>query len=1149
MTTKEISYQYEHEMIKHYSNLFPDRDAWHWSVVPEDLLFECGYIHDYNKTRQDRLRRKKELVTGQNRVSDYGFDGLSIHKINRTPYSLQAKAYNKRKVTASDIGSFLVKQTSLRNRNPSSVGYLYTFGNLEINLKEELLQPDFPIKHIKYHWTPSTTPIEGQELVENIKPECDIILREDQQKDLEKLLNCNGLSALVKPCGTGKTTISGYVLKNKKPHLIIAIAPLKSSVENLEDRLPCFLPEYKRLLVDSDYGGTTDEKEIMDFLAIDKPRIIFSTFKSTQDLLSRLITEIDDKYYILVDEVHNINEELCNFTNKFKQGLVMSAVIPYEVTEMLNIETTVKMGMKEAIDKGYIVDYTLWLPHLTNSTTIVDLDKIPEEFSMYKKDLVSKAMYNAVCMLKTGSRRCIVYLTSCEECDLYMTIVRDVFEKYHGCEIWCDKIDSNVSKSKRKEILTSFETGENYIYHILPCIRILDEAVDIPKCDSVFITSIGEHSSDIRMLQRSMRSARKDVNNPNKHNNIFLWTEDINNCVYALDMIKESDHEFHKKIRMVDLNYDNSCCKERIDKIKYDTIETIKWIEMSCMTLFDKVNKKVNEFMEWVKTNNQIPPQNKTILFTDKVCMGSFWGSCKSTNRFDKKPYDKLLELDLLKEDYDKYLVLRESKIDIVTLTPEDKVNVFMEWVKTNNQIPPQNKTILFTDKVCMGSFWGSCKSTNKFDKKPYNKLLELDLLKEDYDKCLVVRESKVGRVTLTPEDKVNVFMEWVKKNNKIPPINKTILFTDKVCMGAFWVCCKTRNRFDKKPYNKLLELDLLKEDYDKCLVVREGKVGIVKLTPEDKVNEFMEWVKTNNQIPPRNNTNLFTDKVCMGSFWGNCKSTNKFNKKPYNKLLELDLLKEDYDKCLVVRESKVGRVTLTPEDKVNEFMEWVKTNNQIPPINKTILFTDKACMGSFWACCKSENRFDKKPYNKLLELDLLKEDYDKCLVGRESKVDIVKLTPEDKVNIFMEWVKTNNNIPPQINKTILFTDKACMGAFWACCKARNRIDKKPYNKLLELDLLKDDYDKFLVSRESKVDIVKLTPEDKVNIFMEWVETNNKIPPINKTILFTDKACMGEFWCRCKSRNKFDKKPYNKLLELDLLKEDYDKCLVGRESK
>ena len=73
-------YQYEHEMITHYCNLFPNRKAWHWSVIPEDLLFECGYIHDYNKTRLDRLKKKKERLEGINRVSDYGFDGFPLRK-------------------------------------------------------------------------------------------------------------------------------------------------------------------------------------------------------------------------------------------------------------------------------------------------------------------------------------------------------------------------------------------------------------------------------------------------------------------------------------------------------------------------------------------------------------------------------------------------------------------------------------------------------------------------------------------------------------------------------------------------------------------------------------------------------------------------------------------------------------------------------------------------------------------------------------------------------------------------------------------------------------------------------------------------------------------------------------------------------------
>ncbi len=86
--------------------------------------------------------------------------------------------------------------------------------------------------------------------------------------------------------------------------------------------------------------------------------------------------------------------------------------------------------------------------------------------------------------------------------------------------------------------------------------RILDEAIDVPWCDSVFITSVGESSSDIRFFQRMQRSGTPDASNPNKRNNIFLWAEGWEQCVTAFTYLRECDPTFHSKVRHAQVEYD-----------------------------------------------------------------------------------------------------------------------------------------------------------------------------------------------------------------------------------------------------------------------------------------------------------------------------------------------------------------------------------------------------------------------------------------------------------------------------------------------------------------------------------------------------------------------------------------------------------------
>ncbi|NDB84685.1 MAG: hypothetical protein EB127_18570 [Alphaproteobacteria bacterium] len=408
---REHATEYELEVVRQHA-LLPNTEVFHWPRTPEDWLYDCGYITDYNKHRHERLMRKKEAEEGKNRVRDYGFDGLARTLVDSTYVynGIQAKYYLSKQVCASDIGSFLASQITLTSKNPLSKGYLYTTSTLQPDLSGFIANPSYPIRHILHPWkhadgrsAPKVVPI--------IK-ECDLPLRPYQLDALKQLEDKDGINALSIPCRMGKTVIAGHDARRSNAKLVIAIAPLMVSVDNLQERLACFFPSYSSLLVDSDTGGTTDIGTIQEFLKSEGSHIIYSTFKSATDILAGILTDYDNAY-ILADEIHNANEDLCDFIQQFPRGLVLSATLPEEVMDMLEINHIVHIPFSQAIRDGYIVDYTLWLPHLTkktDGTTCVDID-IPVEFAEYDSDLTAKAFYLATVMLKTGSRRCIAYLS------------------------------------------------------------------------------------------------------------------------------------------------------------------------------------------------------------------------------------------------------------------------------------------------------------------------------------------------------------------------------------------------------------------------------------------------------------------------------------------------------------------------------------------------------------------------------------------------------------------------------------------------------------------------------------------------------------------------------------------------------------------
>lgn len=627
---KHYATDYEHEVIRQYRLSQPGAEVWHWSNVPEDHLYEAGYITDYNKLRLERLMNKRDKTRETNRLKDYGLDGLVRTRCGENKYTynaIQAKYYLTRQITASDIGTFLASQLMLSVKNNKSKGYLYTTANLQADLAGFIAHPEYPIKYVKHSWKHADKKTATAPIITKQR-ECDLTLRPYQKEAIERLKDKEGINAIHIPCRMGKTLIAGHILRQRQPDTIIAIAPLKISVKNLQDRLECSLSGYKTLLVDSDADGTTDEIVITKFLEKSGKKIIYSTYKSFVDILAGIFiqengegdedsnsdsqdSEDEEKVkeanaFILVDEVHNAGDEECELINQFQEGLVMSATYPENLS--LDINETVYIPFSLGISEGYLVDYSLWLPHLVykeDGTTAVDVD-IPVEFSEYSADVTAKALYLAVVMLKTGSRRCIVYLNSIEECEAFRKIVTTVFEEYHGITVWTGKIDSTVTHKEREELLDEFQNGSDENYHIMTSVRVLDEAVDIPRCDSVFIGSVSEHSSVIRFMQRCMRSSTIDPQNPNKHNSIILWADGWEKCVDALELLRESDPEFIKKVRIASTNYDRQADKEQKELVVSDASKFGEWIAVKSEDLWEK---KRQAWAEFYRVNERFPSQ------------------------------------------------------------------------------------------------------------------------------------------------------------------------------------------------------------------------------------------------------------------------------------------------------------------------------------------------------------------------------------------------------------------------------------------------------------------------------------------------------------------------------------------------------------
>jgi uncharacterized short protein YbdD (DUF466 family) len=730
----------------------------------------------------------------------------------------------------------------------------------------------------------------------------------------------------------------------------------------------------------------------------------------------------------------------------------LSATVPEELYDVVNAELVFDYSIGKAIQDDFCVDYTVYLPLIDEETKSVKID-IPDDLSELPRDLTNKAIFLANGLLLKGNRKCIAYLSSIDESVEFARVLKEVFLKFHGIHLWTDVIHANVSTKNRKSILKTFQNDAEFQIHVMCSVRILDEAIDIPKCDSQFIAHIGDNP--IRTVQRLGRGLRLDENNLNKRNSMFIWCEDSNNALSALSLLKHSDPEFHKKIRVLQTDYDTAGNSEIQQRVNEVSTEVQRMVATKCLSMDEIWEFRCQECCAFVEKEGRLPRRglnnNKK---NGERRLGSWIHNQKTSYRTKTLSSERIKRLESVP-------FWMWSK---VKLTAEEKVNELLESMKNRVAPPPQNKTLLFSDDVYMGRFWSKCKVHHRCEKSPCDKLLENPVLKKDYENYLENREKNKDKVKLTIEEKVNELLESMKTRDAPPPNNKTLLFSDgDACMGSFWDSSKSYLRCGKVPFDKLLENPVLKKDYEKYLQSREKNKDKVKLTMEEKVNELLEMMENCDTTPPRNKTLLFSDGICMESFWNTCKSQLRCDKPPHDKLLENPVLKKDYEKYLENREKNKEKVKLTAEEKVKELFELMKTRDAPPPNNKTLLFSDGRLMGSFWDNCKSNLKCDKAPHDKLLENPVLKTDYEK-------NKDKVKLTIEEKVNELLEVMKNRDTPPPQ-NKTLWFSNETSrMGSFWNTCKSRLRCDKSPYDKLLENQVLKKDHEKFLEKHKKNKD-------------------------------------------------------------------------------
>ena len=503
-----IGTKYEYYVLEHIRKDY--EKVWHWKDFPEKHMYECNLIKDYDKFKKYRL--------------DIGAD-LVAFKENKY-YFIQCKNFKDTIFIDTLAGFyFLLYENNLN-------GILYYSGTLSERLVD-LSTGKIPFINLPFN---NENIIFEDKIKEIIKPRDYQIEAYNKLKGLD---NC----ILSLPCSMGKTYISSML--GKDYNNIIILSPTRALAQQSLEKFKEYHGKiYNYVLISIDGKRKVDEIEKI----LKLKNVISSTYDSC-NIVNLLIDKLNN-CYIVIDEFHNLSQNNINDNNNEIKKLltrdnkkVFVSATPIKDFMNLSEDKIYTYKWEDAIQKKYICDFNIYLPDESDKLNKF-MEVINNNYNNIELKLIKKA-YNLVkSMLLNGDKKCICYLTTIEKANTFnkiLTLISNTF----NVEIEREQIDCNTKRLKRNEIIEKFRNSTELF--ILLNVHVLDEGIDIPECDSVYITQ--PNNNILNLVQRMCRANR--IYNDKTECNIYMWcseekTQKIINYIY-----KKTDDYFVFKIKQI----------------------------------------------------------------------------------------------------------------------------------------------------------------------------------------------------------------------------------------------------------------------------------------------------------------------------------------------------------------------------------------------------------------------------------------------------------------------------------------------------------------------------------------------------------------------------------------------------------------------
>ncbi len=275
----------------------------------------------------------------------------------------------------------------------------------------------------------------------------------------------------------------------------------------------------------------------------------------------------------------------------------------------------------------------------------------------------------------------------------------------------------------------------------------------------------------------------------------FIWSENVDEIMEPLGMLKSNDTDFMNKIKVMNGNYDKNNDIQVKEKIVKANMDIMKYVDVKCMTLQERWQFMFNQVIDYYNSNKSLPENGDLYQWLRSQKKRIHKGEQNLYNRLSK--YQFILDF-----------INQKTR----NTYEESKEELFNHYSKPNMAVP------IYTTRL--GKWYNDikCKKINSVSDWYYIDLSTNKYVKENLDNYLLTKEKNKKNPRKTFQESLEIFFDECKITNEIPQKRKSKI--------GMWYADRKKNIIDENSfeYIELSKMDMVKKDLDIFLNKKRNK-------------------------------------------------------------------------------------------------------------------------------------------------------------------------------------------------------------------------------------------------------------------------------------------------------------------------------------